>query len=116
MSFLSHLVSAVRPPSVPEISVAEVAASGDWQIVDVREPAEWQSGTIGDAHLIPLSRLAMQHGTLDASRPTVVVCRSGNRSKAGTSVLQSAGFTDVRSMAGGMITWTQAKLPTVRNR
>lgn len=41
----------------------------------------------------------------------IAVCRSGNRSARVAEALNGAGFT-ADTMAGGMISWTQAGLPT----
>src|SRR5262245_65698028 len=55
------------------------------QIVDCREPYEWQAGRIEGSIHIPLnSILAGAIGQLDDSRTTVVVCRSGSRSELAT--------------------------------
>ncbi len=43
----------------------------------------------------------------------VVVCHSGNRSAKGRDILLNAGFTQVTSMAGGLIQWQAAGYPTV---
>jgi rhodanese-related sulfurtransferase len=84
-----------------EISVAEAAAKRDAGafILDVREPDEWNAVHIPGATLIPLGQL--------------VVCRSGNRSRAGRDILTNAGFTNVTSMAGGLNEWAAANLPTM---
>ena len=55
---------------------------GEVQVVDCREPYEWQAGRIEGSIHIPLnSILAGATGQLDGSKTTVVVCRSGNRSE-----------------------------------
>jgi|ERR1019366_1574220 rhodanese-related sulfurtransferase len=74
-------------------------------VVDVREPSEWNAGTIPGAILIPLGRLAARARELDASREIITVCRSGSRSRSAAQILQRAGFAKVASMAGGMISW-----------
>ncbi len=60
------------------------------QIVDCREPYEWQAGRIESSIHIPLnSILAGAIGQLDDSRTTVVVCRSGSRSELATLMLRA---------------------------
>jgi len=51
-------------------------------------------------------------GELDRQRPVIAVCRSGNRSGFATTLLVSAGYT-CDNMAGGMLAWQSAGLPTV---
>jgi rhodanese-related sulfurtransferase len=80
-------------------------------LVDVREPHEWREGHIPGAIHIPLGSLSGRLDELDPSREIVVVCRSGHRSMTGAQLLQRAGFSQVRNMAGGMISWTRQQLP-----
>jgi len=81
------------------------------QIVDVREPYEWQAGRIEGAILLPLNQLMAGGGQdLDPSKPVVAVCRSGNRSELARVMLQARGF-DAHNMLGGMEEWSRAGLP-----
>jgi len=71
-------------------------------IVDVRTPAEFQSGHIAGAKLIPLNTIGAninKFGT-DKSQPIVVYCQSGSRSGSAESLLKSAGFTNVLNGGG----------------
>lgn len=115
---LKRLFSKQAQPSVPEVDVATFAANhaaGDAdQIVDVREPNEWASGHLPGATLIPLGVLASRARELDRTRPIVVVCRSGNRSKTATSYLLENGFRDVTNLSGGVNAWTKAGHQLVR--
>ncbi|HLZ98043.1 MAG TPA: rhodanese-like domain-containing protein, partial [Steroidobacteraceae bacterium] len=77
------------------------------QLVDVREPAEFNGG-LGHIHgaiLIPLGELAGRAAELARERPVVAVCRSGARSAQATVILQQAGFKDAANLAGGMLRW-----------
>ena len=49
----------------------EAAAPGDFTLLDVREPAEYEKGHLPGAVHIPLSRLADRLGELDRSKPLV---------------------------------------------
>ena len=77
------------------------------QIVDVREPAEFEGplGRIAGAKLISLGELAQRAGELERARPIVAVCRAGGRSAQATVILQQAGFDKVANLAGGMLRW-----------
>jgi rhodanese-related sulfurtransferase len=103
-------------PSVEEVSAEEAKAKQKIGavIVDVREPHEWREGYIPGAKLIPLWSLAGRVQELDPSKEVIAVCRSGNRSKSAVLILQRAGFTQVSSMAGGMISWMRNRLPVSR--
>lgn len=75
------------------------------QLVDVREPSETAAGIIAGARCVPLGTLEAALGTLDRTRRTVLVCRSGMRSARAARQLMAAGFTQVHSLAGGMLRW-----------
>lgn len=81
-------------------------------IVDVRTEEEVATGMIEGAKHIPVDELEGRLGELDASRPTVFVCRSGGRSAKATKIAADAGFGEVASMAGGMNRWKSLELPT----
>jgi glyoxylase-like metal-dependent hydrolase (beta-lactamase superfamily II)/rhodanese-related sulfurtransferase len=83
----------------------------DVQIVDVREPAEFDGplGRIPGAVLAPLGALNDTAQTLSKERPVVAVCRSGARSAQATLMLQKAGFGKVANLAGGMLRWRAQK-------
>jgi sulfur dioxygenase len=77
------------------------------QIVDVREPAEY-NGPLGHIHgavLIPLGELARRSNELARERPVVAVCRSGARSAQATVILQQAGRAEAANLSGGMLRW-----------
>ncbi|HWI15562.1 MAG TPA: rhodanese-like domain-containing protein, partial [Burkholderiales bacterium] len=77
------------------------------QIVDVREPAEFNGplGRIPGAKLAPLGVLGASAQHFSKERPIVAVCRSGARSAQATVLLQKAGFQKVANLAGGMLRW-----------
>lgn len=81
------------------------------QVVDCREPYEWVAGRIeGSIHLPLNTILAGATGELDASKTTVVVCRSGSRSELATLMLQARGF-EAHNLARGLEEWEAQGLP-----
>jgi rhodanese-related sulfurtransferase len=81
------------------------------RILDVREDFEVQEGMIPGAVHIPMGQLQVRLSELDPAMPVIAVCRSGNRSARVADALNGAGFS-ADTMAGGMIAWTRAGLPT----
>ncbi len=77
------------------------------QVVDVREPAEFNDslGHIPGALLLPLAELEARSAELSRDRPVVAVCRSGARSAQACVLLTRAGFLQVANLAGGMLRW-----------
>ena len=83
----------------------------DVQVVDCREPYEWQAGRIEGSIHIPLNTiLAGATGQLDAEKTTVVVCRSGNRSELATLMLRARGF-EAFNLEHGLEEWEQEGRP-----
>jgi len=74
-------------------------------LVDVREPDEWQEGHIKDARSIPLSMLQDRMDELkQGEQEIVIICRSGGRSGKACDFLDSQGYKVV-NVAGGMLQW-----------
>ncbi len=87
---------------------------GQLQILDVREPYEWEAGHIEEAVHIPLGEVMAggEMGRLDPERRVVVVCKTGNRSELAALMLQARGF-DAHNLEGGTESWVTARLPIV---
>lgn len=107
------------PTDVPVISCEALANLPEPPfLLDVRNPDEWDGplGHIDGAHLLPLPQLAGRLDELDHLRhqPVVTLCKAGGRSAQAARILMDAGFTDVRSLAGGMGAWNTHALPVAR--
>jgi rhodanese-related sulfurtransferase len=90
--------------------VADLLAHDEIQLIDVREPDEYETGRIASGRLIPLAQLPAEVADLDRDRPVVFYCRSGSRSAMATEAFRTAGF-DAHNMAGGLLDWDAAGLP-----
>lgn len=82
------------------------------QIVDVREPYEWEAGHIEQAVHVVLSDIMGGAGEFDPDKPVVAVCRSGNRSELATLMLKARGL-DAHNLEGGMEAWESDGLPYI---
>jgi rhodanese-related sulfurtransferase len=85
-------------------------AAGDVQLVDVREPYEWDAGRIAGARRIGLDRLAAEAESLDRATPLLFYCRVGSRSAMAAGAFRQAGF-DAYSLDGGLVEWERRGLP-----
>ena len=86
------------------------------RLVDCRTDAEREVATIAGAEHVPMERVAEWIEDLrddDEAPPIVVHCHHGVRSLQVVALLQAAGFTDARSMAGGIHLWSRAVDPSV---
>jgi len=80
----------------------------DLQVVDVRRPAEYAAGHVPGARFATLAELERTLSSLDPHRPTAVLCASGYRSSAATSILERHGFGALFNVVGGTSAWVQA--------
>jgi glyoxylase-like metal-dependent hydrolase (beta-lactamase superfamily II)/rhodanese-related sulfurtransferase len=83
------------------------------QVIDVRQPGEWEAGHIAQAVLKPLPKLTASLEGLDREQPVAVHCKSGYRSSIATSLLQREGFTNVMNVIGGFDAWKACDYPVV---
>jgi hydroxyacylglutathione hydrolase/adenylyltransferase/sulfurtransferase len=90
--------------------VAELQREGTIQLVDVREPYEWEAGRIPGTRHIVLSAVAQEAETLDRDSPVVFICRVGGRSTMAADAFRRAGY-EAYSLAGGVLAWEARGLP-----
>lgn len=91
-------------PGFREVPAGEyLATAGDHQLVDVREPFEFATGSAPHAVNIPLGELVDRLGEIDRGRPVALLCRSGNRSRHAATQLAALGFTNLTNLAGGTL-------------
>ena len=103
--------------AVAEITpAAALEARGTARLVDVREADELtdELGRIPGSEHVPLAALSETSRTWDKRQPIIVICRSGNRSRRAAETLVRGGFERVLGMAGGMLAYRAAGLPTER--
>ncbi|MDP6944651.1 MAG: rhodanese-like domain-containing protein [Myxococcota bacterium] len=83
-------------------------------VIDVRSPDAYAKQHIAGAVNIPVADLVARQAELPAGRdaPIVTACFRGNMSLTGMLVLQSLGYSNVRSLNGGTIGWAEQDLPT----
>jgi rhodanese-related sulfurtransferase len=102
------LESAATPQMPLDELRQRLEESDGLQIVDVRGPGEYAAGHAPRAINITLSHLARDLSRLDPKLPTAVICASGYRSSAGTSILAQNGFSQVFNVVGGTNGWINA--------
>jgi rhodanese-related sulfurtransferase len=103
---------------IREISVDEVAAKlrnqTDFELIDVREDHEWQQGRIRGAKHLGRGILErdIEKAIPNKDREIVLYCGGGFRSALSADNLQSMGYRNVYSMAGGFRGWKSSNGPT----
>jgi len=92
-----------------EISVSELKAlldsGADIQLIDVREPAEFESAQIG-GELIPLGTIPQNVDKISKDKQVIIHCRSGKRSANAIMFLESNfGYENLYNLEGGILAW-----------
>ncbi|MBI5305360.1 MAG: rhodanese-like domain-containing protein [Chloroflexi bacterium] len=87
------------------------------QLIDVRSEIEFNQGHLAHARNVPINVLPRQLASLhlDPNRPVIAICLSGHRSVPAYRLLKRTGFRQVYSLAGGMVAWWSARLPTMKD-
>ena len=95
-----------EPYETIDISTIEKKVADGWQLVDVREIEEYNSGHIPNALNVPLTTITQgDYDTLEQDQNYVIICQSGNRSQTASEQLAKAGFQIV-NVKQGMSSWT----------
>lgn len=82
---------------------------GTVEIIDIREPYEYKSGSLKTAKNIPMGNLVNEPDKyLNKEKTYYIMCQSGGRSHSACKVLQKQGFT-VINVAGGMGSYVGSK-------
>lgn len=100
--------------SITAARLHELIASGEVDVVDVRDPHEWANGHIDVARHVPLSRL---RGAVKPHLPNdnvAFVCAAGVRSNMAAQLALAAGVRKVYNLAGGTKAWTAAGFGLVK--
>jgi rhodanese-related sulfurtransferase len=92
--------------------VSKGMADGRYLLVDVREPSEVAVEAYPGAVIVPLSSFNPQEIPEPAGKQVVFACRSGKRSVTASLAAQAAGLPYDKHLAGGMLGWKAAGLPT----
>jgi rhodanese-related sulfurtransferase len=106
---------ADQNPNVRDLTPEDVARGlqeGRIVLVDVREPNETAVERFPDAVLVPLSEFDASAIPDPAGRDVVFACRSGRRSVTASLAAQEQGFAYGSHLAGGILAWKAAGLPT----
>jgi rhodanese-related sulfurtransferase len=92
--------------------VSKGMAEGRYLLVDVREPNEVAVDAYPGAVVVPLSSFDPQTIPDPQGKQVVFACRSGKRSVTASLAAQADGFAFDKHLAGGMLAWKAAGLPT----
>jgi adenylyltransferase/sulfurtransferase len=98
--------------SVHELK-AKMDAGEAFELIDVREPFEFEIARIDGAKLIPLGEIPERADELHRDDTLIIHCHSGRRSAEAVRLLKQRGFADVYNLEGGIDAWSEFIDPTV---
>lgn len=98
--------------TIPEISAEDLATRLETgaQVIDVREPDEWDEAHLAGSYLIPLGQVVDRLDEIATGPSVYVICRSGVRSANACEYLRVQGIEAV-NVTGGILAWLDAELP-----
>src|SRR2546427_4019679 len=103
--------------TIPAMSAHELKRKTDareaFELIDVREPFEYEIARIDGAKLIPLGEIADRMDELQREQPIILHCHSGQRSAQAVRLLQQRGFSHVYNLEGGIDAWSDQIDPSV---
>ena len=105
----------LRAGEVENLTPEQVAAGlreGRMMLVDVREPNETAVESYPEAVIVPLSMFDPATIPDPQGKQVVFACRSGKRSVTASLAAQDQGYLYNSHLAGGIIAWKAAGLPT----
>jgi len=114
IDYEDHCRTRSQPEPLPmtpdEVSVQQMKEALDdpkleIQVIDVREPEEYQLGHVQGVRLLPLSQLAQRFAELDPEQSYYLHCTAGGRSMQALQFLRQQGFKHLKSVQGGIKAW-----------
>lgn len=103
-------ITIIHDSAIPDIDVEQLKAKldsgSDFELIDVREPVEYQICNLPQARLIPLREIPQRLDEFDPHKQYVVYCKIGVRSAQAVAMMRQAGL-NATNVAGGMTAWAK---------
>jgi rhodanese-related sulfurtransferase len=100
----------VEAPRLRVADVDRMLAEDAVTLIDIRNPAERESGAIPGSIGIPLAQLRSRLTDVPTDKPIVLHCAGGWRSSVAASLLRAEGFADAADLEGGYNTWAESRV------
>lgn len=103
---LRRLLEPVKSISTDEADEKmKELSEGEFTLLDVRQPSEYEQGHLPGAKLIPLPQLSDSVDQVDKNKPVFVYCAVGGRSRVAAHMLAGHDFPAVYNVKGGIKAW-----------
>jgi rhodanese-related sulfurtransferase len=97
--------------NVTTLAATQMINSRHAQVVDVRGPEQFATGSVPNARNIPLAEIGQRSSELRKDRPVILVSGPGRTAHAAASKLRAGGIGEVYVLTGGVAAWREAGLP-----
>lgn len=97
---------------MPVQELNKLTGDSNYQILDVRQPTEWDHGHLPNAVYMFLPEIPKRMKELDPKKPVITYCGTGYRASIAASLLKRGGF-NVSSVPGSFDAWLTAKYDVV---
>ena len=113
LKLVNDAKSRIKETTVSE-TIERLKANPDAKLVDVREDNEWKEAHAkGAIHLGKgIIERDIEATVPDKNTEAILYCGGGYRSALAADVLQTMGYTNVYSMAGGWKAWKESGAET----
>jgi rhodanese-related sulfurtransferase len=100
--------------TVTPTELAALKSTPDVDLIDVRDPNEWETGHIPGARLVPLDRFrADPKAALIPGKTIVFICAKGIRSLAAAKLAERFGYERIYNLEGGTKGWIAEGRPVI---
>ena len=105
---------SARYDDLSDEQLGRLLATQTVDLIDVRNPDEWETGHIDGARLLPLDQLrADPDAVLSHGVTLVFVCAKGVRSMQAAKLAERFGYENIYNLEGGTKEWARSGLPLV---
>jgi len=115
-----HINETVKEYEIrPGIVSNKIENGEDIILLDVRTVEEYEKVHLKNSVLLPVQELSAESlekiglGEDAKDKEIIIYCRSGVRSKTAYDIMNSLGYTNIKSMSGGMIHWKEDQYPFI---
>jgi len=97
--------------NVTTLMATQMMNSRHAQVVDVRGPEQFATGSVPNARNIPVAEIGKRCNELRKDRPVIVVSDQGRGTRGAVAGLKAGGISEVYVLSGGVGAWREAGLP-----
>ena len=106
---LEYYAITQTPCAGRDVSAQDLPKLEDVQLIDVREPSEFEAGSIPGSVNIPLSQLSEHFSEVALDKQCLVFCQTGIRSRKAINILNEVGCSNIINLSGGYEAWLHSK-------